>query len=283
MATEGELDVDATLVLNECVAAKFPERQFCRDEVLRELLQASIKCEPELLNQLSFDWNERKGTVNFICENGRVWERVVSLIEELDSSVARYPDDGKSLERWNHQAISRLDEKKETDESASLEQLSKFCRFYRQNSWATSPALDIWLVRQMIFAETFALARELGLPPSTKMIAWTWGKAVIKWLIGLVVALIVGSEHGWPVGALVYIGWLSCIRYLASDKIDELKRQGTVFANMRNCYVLAMRRHPCPSEICDALHRAENNLAVWPDGLRALIEAQLRKSRVSWV
>ena len=267
----------------ECVEARFPERQSHRDAILQELLQASIEYEPQLLAELSLEWRERESDVKLISQAGGVWARVESLIEKLGHSVERYPDDGKSLGRWNHQAISKLDQKKEIDESANLEALSNFWRFYKQSWWATSPTLEIWLMRQMIFAETFALARELGLPPSKTVMAWMWGKSLVKWLIGLVAALIVGNEHGWPVGALIYIGWLSCIRYLVSDYVDELKLKSKVLARMRACYVLAMRQHPCPAEIQDALSRAEADLAIWPDGLRALVEAQLLKSRISWV
>lgn len=283
MATEEELRRDARVTLMECVENRFPERQVYRDEILRELLAASIKCDSYFLAKLSFAWRDKQEALKQIADDEGVWARVDDLMEGLSYTVMRYPDDGKALGRWNFQPTNKLDHRQETDESASLQELSNCCRAYQQSWWANSPILEIWLMRQMIFAETYSLGRELGIPPSKKMLAWMWGKSLAKWLIGLGAAVAIGSAHGAAFGIFVYAVWLCLARYLANDKVTELTTRINLFSSMRACYVLALRSQPCPAELSDALSRAENVMAVWPDGLRSLVETQLQKNRARWV
>lgn len=279
MATREELHTDGRLALVEAIEARYPDRHYIRDEVLKELLASSIERNPDLLAHLSFEWRDRETTVAAIAEDDSVWVNIEDLLEKLGYAIAKYPDDGKALERWNHQTVSKLDIRQAIDPSANLEDLSNFCRIYSKGWWPRSPALEIWLMRQMIFAETFALGRELGLPFSKQKLAWMWGKSLVKWLIGLAVAISIGEQHGAALGVCVYVGWLCAVRYLSSDQIKALEKQTKVFGLMRNSYVLALRQQPSPVELNDALIRAEDALAVWPDGLRSLVDGLLLKSR----
>lgn len=279
MATGEELHTDGRFALMEGIEARYSDRHYIRDEVLIELLTASIERNPDLLARLSFEWHDRETTVAAIQEDDAVWASIEDLLEKLGYAIAKYPDDGKSLERWNHQTVSKLDIRQDIDPSANLEDLSNFCRQYSKGWWPRSPTLEIWLVRQMIFAETFALGRELGFPVSKKKLAWMWGKSVVKWLVGLAAAISVGEQYGVALGVCVYAGWLCAVRYLNSDQINALEKQTKVFGLMRNSYVLALRQQPCPAELSDALIRAEDALAVWPDGLRAIVDRLVIKSR----
>ncbi|MDI1339350.1 hypothetical protein [Polaromonas sp.] len=280
MATREELHADGRLALLDGIKARYPDRHYIRDEVLVELLATAIERDADLLARLSFEWRDRETTVAAIEEHDPVWGGIEDLLEKLGYAIAKYPDDGKSLERWNHQGVSKLDIRQDIDPSANLEDLSNFCRQYSKGWWPRSPTLEIWLVRQMIFSETFALGRELGFPFSKKRLFWMWGKSLVKWLIGLAVAISVGEQHGAALGVCVYVGWLCAVRYLSSDQINALEKQTKVFGLMRNSYVLALRQQPCPVELNDALKRAEDALAVWPDELRSLVDGLVIKSRL---
>lgn len=283
MATTADLkSSDGEMIIRSCVERRFPVRHHYKDQILCELVASSIVQHPDLLTPLSFEWRSKEADIEAICAHHFVWARVEKLIDQLNWAIASNLDEAQALRRWNMQPTSKLDQSKEVDESANLDELSSAYRDYRQGGWAESPSLEIWLVQKMIFAEVFAYAREVGIPPSKTMITWTWGKSLIKWGIGVAVAVSVGEQHGAALGILVYVLWLCALRFFANDYIEQLTKKSSAFAAMRHCYVLAIRTSPCPAEISDALIRAENVLAVWPEELRSLVERQLVKRRDLW-
>lgn len=76
-----------------------------------------------------------------------------------------------------------------------------------------------------------------------------WAKAVVKWAVGVLVAVAIGEQHGFAAGVLTYVVWLTAVRFLANDLI---KREGGIdklYGAMVNAYNMTMRGAVCPAEV----------------------------------
>jgi hypothetical protein len=178
-----------------------------------------------------------------------------------------------------------LNGKKDVDDSASMEQLQNCAIKYCRADWANSPVLELWLVRQLIYAETYSFSREMGIPIQQKSLKfwWMWTKSLVKWSVGLVVAVSIGSNFGPAIGVATYVGWLAAIRYLAQDQIDQLNQLHETITSMRNAYIQSLRSPACPVEIESCLALAESHNVVWPAGMRGLVDAAVNRNRVLWL
>jgi hypothetical protein len=257
-----------------------------RDRIATELVTSLLAAYPKLLK--SYDLSEiesRSGAARELAQEEFVWAPVERVLDGADRAFERYPDDGKKYERWQLTSPSALDGKKDVDPSAELDALTECTMTYLQaDEWASSLSLEQWLVRRMIFAETFALSRELGVPlhPRSLRLWWTWAKSTVKWILGVAVALTIADAHGWSVGVMAYAAWIALMQFLFQPRFEMLQRHTEVFTSMRACYVLAIRRWPCPTELDDALRNAENKGAVWPEGLRALVKRACERNPHTW-
>ncbi len=278
-------------LLVHAIELKFPERHYCRDKALLELAISQVTAYPEFIGKyLDRPWSnlsseERVEQARLLAAESYFWQDVGEVIGEADDAVTRNPDDGRMIQRWDHQPPHVLGGKTEVDNSASMDALSRCVTSYRRNTWATSPTLELWMVRQLIFAETFALGREMGLPIQFKSYKfwWIWTKSLVKWGIGLGVAFSIGDAHGAAIGVLTYVAWVSLTRYLAQDQIDRLTKQEETFNAMRVAYVLSLRTPACPVEIEKGISQAEAQRAIWPAGLRSLVEMGVSRNRAFWI
>lgn len=290
------LEADTEYLLREAVHRKFPTRHSTRDQVATELVLSLINARPKVIDGIEssadhLDHIEKMdeiaqmdAQVSWLVARDGLWRAITPILEQADAAVTRYPDDGKMIDRWDHMPVTTLDGKKDDDQGASSELLAECAAVYFGTSWASSPTLELWLVRKMIFSESFAYSREAGVPLQMKSYRfwWTWGKSVAKWLIGLLVAFNVGDKHGLPIGILTYVVWLCLIRYLAQDMLHGLQKLTELFASMRATYLLSLRATPCPSEIEQALARSEGLGAIWPSGLRPLVARAKLKNPATW-
>ncbi|MDR6536979.1 hypothetical protein [Variovorax soli] len=279
------LTSEAKYILRQAVEERFPERQGSRDASAAELLSSLLRSRPELIKELDFDWKSRDATARQLAGDSWLWDTVEGVLERAQSALSHFGDDAKQMSRWALPLLQKLDGSKSIEEGAAMDQLSDCADVYVRSDWAESPTLELWLVRQMIFAETYAFGRQLGIPLQGRSAKfwWMWTKSTAKWVIGLAVAFAIGDAHGWAAGVMAYVAWLALIRYLASDQLKALVEPSETFALMRNAYVISLRSSPCPAEIERALSLAENKGAVWPAGLRALLERALARNKVIWM
>jgi len=270
--------------LNGALQLKYPDRHHYRDRVVLELLMSAFSSQLSPAHQQSFPWQEKDQIAEALAEDFQLWCGVDGVVAATDTAITRYPDDGKMLERWDIPLLSALNNPLGSLPVANMEQLGEAARLYAINKWAASPSLELWLARQLIFAETLSLGQEMGLPVTMKTgkFWWIWTKATVKWLIGLAAAVTLADSHGWAVGVLAYAIWLSLIRYLASDQISRLTTLDKVYVAMRLAYTIAIRPNACPVELEKALTRAEDLGSVWPSGLRSVLERAMLRDRASW-
>lgn len=272
-------------IVQGAIKERFPDRQHFRDEAILELMISQLTAYPDFLDSMDASLAQRDEQAKKLAASNTLWEWIEEIIELADIALTRYPDDGQKIKRWSHQSPQKLDGKKDVDNSASLETLRDCATKYRMAEWARSPTLELWLVRQMIFAETFAFSREIGIPLQYRSFKfwWMWTKSLVKWAIGLGVAISIAETHGPAVGVLTYVAWLSLIKYLAKDQLDGLLKLTETFMFMRNCYVLSLRDPACPIEIEKSLSLAEGHGTVWPAGLRGLVEQGISRNRTTWL
>lgn len=284
MMTSEVISSEVRQIVQDALEIRYPERHYLRDQVLFELVTSQLAAEPEYLKGADLSWGQRDDQAKKIAADDVLWDYVKGIVELADTSLTRSPDDGQQLKRWFPPPPQRLDGKKDVDDSASLETLRDCAIMYSRAEWARSPALELWLVRQMIFAETFAFSREIGIPFQYKSFKfwWMWIKSLVKWAIGLAVAFSVGDTYGPAFGVFTYVAWLGIVRFLATDQLQGLQKVTETFMAMRNSYVLSLRTPPCPVEIEKSLSIAEEHSAVWPAGLRSLVERGLSRNREYW-
>ena len=261
-------------IVQGAIEEKFPDRLHFRDRVISELMISQLTAFPDFLESMDASMARRDEHAKKLAASNVLWRWIEKIIELADIALTRNPDDGQTIKRWSHQAPQQLDRKKDVDNSASLETLRDCATEYGKAEWARSPTLELWLVRQMVFAETFAFSRETGIPIQYKSFKfwWMWSKSLVKWSIGLGVSISIGDAHGSAVGVLAFVAWLSLVKYLAKDQLDGLLKLTDIFMYMRNCYLISLRDPACPIEIEKSLSLAEGHGAVWPAGLRGLIE-----------
>jgi hypothetical protein len=274
------------MLAEEAAEIRFSKRHPERDRMASELTMSLLAAFPKVLEPVELgDMEKRSSGARELAQNEFIWKPIERVLDGADRAFERFPDDGKTYERWQMHSPSTLDGKKDVDLSGEMDSLSECAINYLQaEAWASSLSLEQWLVRRMIFAETFALSRELGIPlhPKSVRVWWTWAKSTVKWLIGVAVAVSIGEAHGWSLGVLAYAAWVALMQFLFQPHFHTLKRQTEVFTHMRNCYVLAIRRWPCPAELDDALRNAESKGAVWPEGLRSLVNRASTRNAHTW-
>ncbi|MBC7619255.1 MAG: hypothetical protein H7293_09780 [Candidatus Saccharibacteria bacterium] len=274
----------AKRVLQQAVEMRYEDRQHYRDAILLELIVSQEAAFPKVLETLDLTWEKLDEQAKHVASDDDLWQVVEHLLDHADFSVTRNPDDGKMLKRWAHQPPQTLDGKKDVDESADMENLAICAENYLKAGWAKSPTFELWLVRKMIYSETFALSREIGVPLRQRSgkFWWMWAKSTVMWAIGLAVSISIGDSHGVAAGVLTYVIWISLTKYLASAQIDTLKSNTRTFLQMRTAYVVALRTLACPVEIEKALSVAESHETIWPTGLRALVERAISRNREIW-
>lgn len=276
---------EVEMLTEEAAEIRFSKTHPERVRIASELAASLLAAYPEVLARLDLDGMEKRSSAaRELANDDFVWKPIERVLDGADRAFVRFPDDGTTYDRWRLLPASALDGKKDVDPSGEIDSLSECAINYLQANWASSLSLEQWLARRMIFAETFSLSREIGIPlhPKSVRVWWTWAKAVVKWLIGVAVAVAIGEAHGWPLGILAYVVWVALMQFLFQPRLQVLEKQTEVFARMRNCYVLASRQHPCPAELEDALRSAESKGAVWPEGLRALVERAQTRSAHTW-
>jgi len=136
----------------------------------------------------------------------------------------------------------------------------------------------------MLFAETYAFAREMGLPlPADASVSkWASLLSLVKWLVGAGVAVGIGYEHGLALGVLTYAAWAALTKYLSNPPVQRPGVTTKIYVKMRHAYTVALRAPACPVEIERAMSAAEAEGAVWPKGARALVERALGRNRFLW-
>jgi hypothetical protein len=284
--TNTTVSCELSRVLNLAIEKKYPDRHHCRDRVILELVTSLVSTHNmDLLGAVDLTMQRLEEQANEVVAMDSIWRAVEDVLDSADSAVTRFPDDGQKIKRWSHQSPLTIDGKYDVDMSASMDELSACAATYINRDWAKSPTLELWLVRQMIYAETISYGREAEIPVQNKSFKfwWMWTKSLVKWLIGLAVAVSVGELHGLALGVLTYVLWLAVTRYLAQDQIDRLTHLGTAFSNMRSSYTISLRNFVCPVEIEKSLSLAETHGAVWPVGLRSLVELAVARNRVVWI
>lgn len=284
MKDKAQLTSEAKFILREAGELRFTERQHQRDSVVGDLIVSFVQAYPGSVPLTEMTWERREELASLLAKDDPLWRSVEDLLADGDAALTRYPDDGKTVTRWRHQAVQNLELKKDFDDSAPMDSLANCAGNYCKSIWAESHSLELWLVRQMAYAEAFAFARETGIPlqPKSAKFMWMWFKSLVKWAIGLFVAIGVGDAHGLPLGVLTYVVWLALTKYLAKEQLEDLVKRTEVFLALKNVYVLAMRSNPSPVEIERALLNAEAKGAVWPEGMRSVVEKALQRDRVLW-
>lgn len=277
-------DLDLSALTKAVVQKRFPERLWQRDEIAKELVGSWLKARPEVARELAL----RRDTTEFdaarLGEDLSLWDHVGPLIEEIELSFPQQLPARNESERWRHQQIGRLSGAKDDDDSLSLEALSRCAWVYLRSPWADSPALECWLARQMIYAETFAFSRETGTPQhlKSKRAWWEFAKAAVKWGIGVLVALAIGEKYGGGVGVLAYLAWLTMVQVLGRDKLKGQMQIAKLFGSMQTAYKVAMRSTAYPLELERHLTIAEQDGAVWPEGLRPLLHKAMQRNPIAW-
>ena len=269
--------------LREVVKDLYPSAGYVYTKILIELACNLIE-QGSADERMADERESHAKLVVMLRGNSDMWADIDQVLEHANNSLARHPDDGKQMDRWNCPTTSNLDGKKDCDISARLEDLSLCVKTYLATHWADSPSLELWLTRQMIFAETYAFGREANLPIEIKSINfwWEWSKSLVKWAIGVLAAFSIGETYGAAIGVMTYGFWLCAVRYLMNDKLANLAKINAALTQMRLCHVLASRSQPCPTELMDAMKRSEDVLTVWPDGLRGLMQHVVLRRTGLW-
>jgi len=275
---------EAHPVLQRAVEQRFSQRNFLRDKVLVELASSFFTAYPRLSQEYDWSYKSWAATSEQLARADDFWTRIESIVEAADYSVSRLPDDGDTLVRWTPPAPAIVELKSGDDPSANMDALSGCVSLYSSITWALSPTFELWVTQQMIFAETYAFARETGLPLTLRSARyrWTIAKNIAVALIGVAAALEIGSRYGWGVGVLAFMVWAAARTYLIQVGLQSLMHSTKLLADMKTSYVLTTRRQPCPAEIESAMTRAEQSGAVWPEGTRRILERALARNRSAW-
>lgn len=282
-------------LIKDAVEKRHPRRQSTRDMVFVELLLSLASDRPGLAGLLqrnlsaapvdgAFFPSNTEGAAALAADDS-VWQEVEEILFEADYAVMRQPDDGRMLERWTCPPLSAIGAADSVDPSAQLGYLTDCAIAYVKAGWAKSPALELWLARQMIFAEASAFDREMGLASRSKgwRFWWNFSKGLAKWLIGTAAAISIAETYGPGLGLLGIAAWLAFVRYLAQDQIEGVKLMVSLSASMRTAYTLAIRNPACPAEVERAVLRAERIGVVWPAGLSALIGKARARNPAQWI
>jgi hypothetical protein len=277
------IPLDLSLVLSAAAEHRFPERHQIRDRVAIELTESFVKAHPRTIERLDASSTDDEAVATSLASEDGFWRQIEELMEHADEAAPQYPT-GSLADRWKQRAIKNLDGPKLPDDSASLDLLSNCASEYCQSYWASSPTLELWLVRQMIYAETFALSREFDIPPHVKSFGYWWrgAKNAVRWLLGFGVGIGMADVYGPGAGLLSFASWLAITSYLARHQFQGLLERASAFLQMRNAYTVSMRNPACPVDIERALALAEDQRAVWPTGLRILVEKAMSRDRSMW-
>lgn len=276
-------------LLEDAVELRFPCRQNIRDLVLIELATSLALKEKEFLqNALDSDSDDTK-LVDSLSKNEYFWSSIEEITNYADWSLERSRAEDKQedlIQRWKHQPVydlTPLDNKRE-DESANMEQLANCVVSYCEAKWAHSPSLELWLARKLIHAEAFAFAQVVGLPINLKSFRywWNFGKLTLKWFIGLAVSFSIGESYGLALGVLTYVAWHALFTLIDRNKFVDLKKQAELLLILRSVYKLSLDPAHSPIELSGALKYAEDKGAVWPVGLRTIVDKVLHRNRLLW-
>jgi len=277
MLTDVRLSLDSAV--RGAVEARYSERQHQRNWIATELALSWATAHPALADGLELTVASREEDVRKLADLEMLWEEIEEILGKIDLAFPSYLTPEERVRRWAHQAVTRLGEKKDEDDSLSLDGLSRCAASYLRTKWADSPSLEVWLIRHMIYAETFAFSREANVPIQVKSAGFWWDftKATVKWLIGVGVALSVGESNGAGLGILTYFAWVCMIRLIAQDTAKIKMQIFKVFGNMQTAYRVALRSQTYPIEVERHLALAEGEGAVWPEGLRPIVQRGLAR------
>jgi len=282
-------DIERTLdvVVFDAVQVRYPDRAYHRDQIAGELALSWLRARPHASEHLDLGLTYGTGEEDAkkVAELPILWDQVEEILTEVEMSFPSGLTGEQKEKAWRHQPSGRLGEKKDQDESLSLEALSRSAWLYLRAKWADSPMLECWLVRQMIYAETFAFSREASVPLQVNSAAfwWTFAKNTVKWLIGVFVAFSVADVHGPALGVLTYLAWVCMVHLLARDTLKLKTQLLKTNAQMHTAYRVALRGTPYPVEIERHIALAEEEGAVWPEGLRPLLQKATKRSAAAWV
>lgn len=272
------------LHIQEAVELRYTLRHRIRDQVLEELASSRAK---NWIYKWNFETSATESPSKALSNEYVFWEPIDSIVNLADDAVTRSGEsEEKFLDRWDQQPPSRLNvpDKTTNDDSASLDYLSDCAYAYLRESWADSPTLERWLVRKMIYAEAFSFAREMGLPVTwrSRRVWWTWTKSLVKWVIGVAVALSIGDAHGLAYGVLAYFAWTAMTHLTLKWQVEQLEKPTKLFTVLQHPYKLSMHPATSPLELGDSLSAAENEGVVWPVGLAAIVDRAKNRCRWSW-
>lgn len=276
---------ESNIVLELAIKKKYPDRNFWRDRIALELVISQLEAKPlEELSLLGLTYESREEVATNLSNSEVIWNWVETILDPADEAVSRYPDDGQKMKRWTPPSPMSLHGNYDQDQSASLDRLTQCAASYLKGGWAVSPTLELWLVQQMIYAESKAFIREGDVLKKNKSIGfyWAWIKVIGTWVGGVAVAGDVGATHGPGVGLLSLVVWLAVIRYLSQDAADRNSLVFKAFFAMEAAYKKAVRTNACPKEVERALSLGESNHVTWPEGLRGLVEHAVSRNSAAW-
>lgn len=282
-----ELERDLEAVVYDAVRARYPERCYQRDQIAGELALSWLQARPNAVEhlELGLTYGAGEQDAKRLAEVSVLWDQVEEILTEIEMSFPSNLSVEQKAKAWRHQPSGRLVEKKDLDDSLSLEALSRSAWIYLRAKWADSPMLECWLVRQMIYAETFAFSREASVPLQVNSAAfwWTFAKNTVKWLIGVFVAFSVADVHGPALGVLTYLAWVCMVHLLGRDGLKLKMQLLKIHAQMHTAYRVAVRSTTYPIEVERHVALAEEQGAVWPEGLRPLLQKATDRRAVAWV
>lgn len=256
------------------VEARYPKRLYERDAITTELVLSWVLAHPEAAEAALAP--AVNGEAPYEARD--LWYDVDQILDQVLEAFPQ-PSLADDEAGWMNQQPGWLAADKTRDTSLSLAGLSRGAGAYLRCTWASSSYLELWLVRQMIFAEAFAFGREMQLPPPVKKTWWNLGKAILTWTIGVGVALAVANDHGLGAGLLASATWLGLFHVLQRDKREAVAKIATIFASMQSTYAVAMRDPMYPEEVARHVQLAENQGVVWPHGLLPLLATMKARRR----
>lgn len=272
-------------IVEEAVKARFPERHHYRDLALAELMISFLDSYPKNTKTWDLSWEKLEEQSKDLASRDGLWANIEHIIRSADSALTFNSEESQLIKRWYPPSVNLLDGGRNVHENVNIEILQACAFSYCRALWARSPTLELWLVRQLIFAEACAFSREAEVPLNLKNFPFWWmcSKLLVNWAIGLWVAASIGQDQGTAVGVLAYVTWLGLTKFLAKDQQQRLLNLTETFMLMRNSYVLSLRNPACPIEIEKSLSLAEERSAVWPAGLRSIVERGLSRNKEYWM
>lgn len=279
--TLAERDRVAEVIEMAC-SKRYEDHTAVRSRIARELAHDHFSKLEHFPRQLNFEDVELSSS--WVAREDVLWDPVERLLATFDDAVTRFPDDGKATERWNAPSIALLQPCAPTGTRGDMDALSMATDSYISSGLA-SAAGELWLARQLAFAEVHAFGLVIG-APATKLGGadyYRWAKAVISTLVSAGISLSIGDRFGGGAAlfAFVILFTAQTLRYRA--KYTELVSMYRTFLEMKEVYKLLLRMNPCPAEVLSSAERAARHSAVWPSGFRALLELAVGRSRVKWI